>query len=392
MDNLVAYLDSKEEQIEFESFTYYPLLFLKMIFFNFQPLNADSTKIVKFNHYLRKFLHWFSMFSCFFIAFQVSAYSFFNSDDADSVLRGISDASTSLLMAFKGLTIFLRKDTIWTMLLDLKAFFEYRRNENKNFKMKSYLDEFLRIVKMYAAIFISGNLIVAIPWLPYFLGLKAEFVARFWFPFDSHQPEIFPFALMWMDVGAYMLLSFLVSSDVLLYMLVSVLSMEYDLLKHDLMKAKFELKREQRNKVRRIIDSHNKLNEFSDKLQKIFEPTFLFSFTISSLNMCVLSVQILFGKMDILMYMFTIACLAITACQIWLLCYYGQKLVDSSVDVADGIFGSDWTDLEDAEFKKDIIMIIRQAQRSKHLTAMGFADINLENFATVTIFDFLIEY
>ena len=40
-------------------------------------------------------------------------------------------------------------------------------------------------------------------------------------------------------------------------------------------------------------------------------------------------------------------------------------------------------DLDDNEFKKNVVLIILRAQRPMRLTAMGFADISLETFATV---------
>ena len=75
-------------------------------------------------------------------------------------------------------------------------------------------------------------------------------------------------------------------------------------------------------------------------------------------------------------------------CQTCVLCYYsyGQKLMDSSVGVADEIYGCDWTDLDDNEFKKQMITVIIRAQKPMRLTAMGFADISLETFTTVKYF------
>ena len=44
--------------------------------------------------------------------------------------------------------------------------------------------------------------------------------------------------------------------------------------------------------------------------------------------------------------------------QIWLLCSYGQKLIDSSSAVADEIYGCDWTDLDNNELKKQMIIVM----------------------------------
>ena len=101
--------------------------------------------------------------------------------------------------------------------------------------------------------------------------------------------------------------------------------------------------------------------------------------------MCAISFHFLFFATDLAMLMFDIAYLITIAFQVWLLCYFGQKLIDSSAAVAEGIYESDWMDIDDDEVKKYVVVIMLRAQRPKKLSAMCYADISLETFTTVRL-------
>ena len=142
-------------------------------------------------------------------------------------------------------------------------------------------------------------------------------------------------------------------------------------------------KHERRDKMKDLINRHNNLLEIIEKLKLIFEPSCLFSFVLSSVIMCIVSFVFLTIMDDLLSCMFYVVYIVLAGSQIWLLCYFGQKLLNSSVGVANQIYECEWTELDDNDFKKQIIVIIARAQRPEILTAMGFADISLETFTTV---------
>ena len=162
--------------------------------------------------------------------------------------------------------------------------------------------------------------------------------------------------------------------------------MEFDFLTNDLKFIKLKSKDELAVKMADFFDCHDILFDICDKLKIIFEPILFCNFLVSSLIMCVASFQLLTTASDSLTYLVDVNCLGLFASQIWLLCYLGEKLIDSSTHVADEIYGCDWTNLGDNEFKKQMIIIMIRAQRPMKLTAMGFADISLETFAAVKYF------
>ena len=201
------------------------------------------------------------------------------------------------------------------------------------------------------------------------------YFSNYWFPFDAYRLEAFPFAQIWVHWITYLLVSLLLASDLLLYLIIIIISMEFDFLRNNLKSLKSESKDEGKFKIKSFVERHNKLFELSDKLQRIFEPFFLYNFITSSVIMCIISFHFLFCATEPVVYTFDVFYFVNISGQIWLLCYFGQKLIDSSNAIADGMYESDWTNLDDNEVKSEVELKDRSysAQwvllifRSKHL-------------------------
>ena len=377
-----------EKEINYDSFFKFPLLFRQLVQFDLRPLSENATSRMKIEYFARKCINLFRLATCVFIPLQYFAFGVTHSDNLYFVVRAISDTSTAILLTLKGLTIILRKNDIQKIIEELKLLDETQNIEGEKFKKRKYLEGYHRVVKFCFGIFISANLIFASLWFPYLVTGRIIYVAYLWFPFDEYRLEMFPFAQIWMQWIVYVTMSFFVTSDLLLYSLITVISMEFVFLKKNInLFLKSDSKDERMVKIKSFIDRQNKLFELCDKLQQIFEPIFLFNFVISSVIMCIVSFHLLFGSTDPANYIFEIIYFITIGGQIWLLCYFGHKLIDSSTAaIADGIYDQDWMDLDDNEFKKNVVLIILRAQRPMRLTAMGFADISLETFATVRYF------
>ena len=357
-----------EKEINYDSFFKFPLLIRQLVQFDLRPLSENATSRMKIEYFARKCFNLFRLATCVFIPLPCIAFGVTHSDNFDFVVRAISDTSTAILLTLKGLTIVVRKNDIQKIIEELKLLDDTQNIEGEEFKKRKYLEGYHRVVKFYFGIFISANLIFVI----------------LWFPFDEYRLEMFPFSQIWIQWNIYIAVSFFVTSDLLLYSLITVISMEFDFLKKSVnFLLKSDSKDERMVKIKSFIDRHNKFFELCDKLQQIFEPIFLFNFVISSVIMCIVSFHLLFGSTDPANYMFDIFYIVTIGGQIWLFCYFGHKLIDSSFAIADGIYDQDWMDLDDNEFKKNVVLIILRAQRPMRLTAMGFADISLETFATV---------
>lgn len=212
-----------------------------------------------------------------------------------------------------------------------------------------------------------------------------ELALKFWFPFDPFSSIGFPIAAFWMDFIIWDSIVFLVGSDALLYALITVLAMEFDTLKIDLVNLNSILTHDRTNRIRCLIDHHNELLDIGEKLQKIYSVTMLVSCAVSSILMCLIAFQITIAEAQISIYVVYIPYMMGMGGQVFLLCYFGQMLIDASASVADGAYICGWENFESCSFNKQLVLIMSRSQQVMRLTAMDFADISLTTFSTVCI-------
>lgn len=190
--------------------------------------------------------------------------------------------------------------------------------------------------------------------------------------------------MLWIDYIAYFLLMFLLASDSLLYALITMISMEFEILKSDLLEINLVPKPRRTEKMNELTDHHNKLLDISDTLQNIYSLTFLLALAISSVILCAVVFQLSIVSVNFETTSFYVPYIFLLGGQIYLLCLFGQKLIDASESVGDGIFYSGWEDTDDNSFKRRFILLILRSHRAKKLSAMGFADIALKSFTSVS--------
>lgn len=173
---------------------------------------------------------------------QIIAYGVVHSHSLSVVVQAIFHTSTVLLIASKMLTTFVYKEDIRIILNELKSMFGRQMSEKDKFKVKKCLNEYYRVVKSYFGIHIFAKIFVTVPLILYLTSGKTIFFVNSWFLFDEFRKENFPFALLWQNWNAYVLLRVFLASDSLFYAIVTVFSMEFDILKIDFMNIKIVLK------------------------------------------------------------------------------------------------------------------------------------------------------
>ena len=371
-----------EDEINFESFIKFPLFFFRLVLIDFEVLSDDASFKMKFKFYARQFLSWLFLLSCIVGVLQFMAFGIVNSDNFNIVIRAISDTSTQALLIVKGSFIILNKTKIRSILEKIKTLINCRENRNEDQKMTKHLDGYYQFTKINAVMNIMAYFIIAFPMLYFLTTGKEVILLRLWFPFETNHR--FAITQMWTCFAVCVAITFFMAADSLLYSLVTIISMEVDFLTTNLKDLKEMSKSERETKMAYFVNRHNELHEAIDKLKIIFEPSFLYNFILCSLILCIVCFDILTTANDPVLYAFDVIYFGIVGGHIWQLCYFGQKLTNSTDAVHKRIYECDWTDLDDNKFKKQFIIIMARAQRSERLTAMGFADISLETFAAVT--------
>ena len=374
-----------EDEIDFDSFVRFALLLYKILIFDFAPLQEDASFWKRTLYFIRD-VYVRIYLVCFILCFiSMIAFGVVNSDDFASAATAIPNATITLLISLKAWIIFLRKKDIWDILQEMKKMFDRRIGQNQKYEVKKYLDNYHRYIGTYAGVYGVFIFPIALPVVPYLLYGSFTMSVNYWFPFDIYRQETYPIYLIWTDWNAVNLSVAILAADAMLFCLITMIAMEFEVLKIDLQNIKHIKISERQQRIADLTYHHNRLVDMSDKLQEIFDLTFLYSLVISSLVMCFIAFELSLASANVATYAYYMPFLCMTVGLIFLLCVFGQKLIDSSEAVAEGIYDSGWEDFHEHAFKKQFILILLRAQKAKKFTAMNFATISLPSFTTVSL-------
>lgn len=372
------------EEINFQSFLKYSLFLSRTVCLHFAPLEKSSSFRKKFKYYL---LHVYVRFVLIFMLWGVVSFLikvYVTNANLAADFMAIPNATTSFVIFSKfALTVYNRK-AIWIIIQELESVYKSQNKDFVNDKVKKDLQNYFLVCKIYSAILLSSCIQMLQNIFPFLIYGKVELPVDYWYPFDAHRQENFPYAFGWsLYVGTLYSLT-LLASDLLLLAFINVLVVEFKVLKININKLKFIADDEKKEQLKTLIIHHNKLLTLSKKLQDIYGPTYLISFVMSSLIMCFVAFQLSTGSVtENEHYLFFVAYMFMICGQVFLQCFSGQKLIDSSIDVADAAFDSGWDEIDDNKLKKHFVIVIMRAQLRNGLTAMKFVEVSLEVFIKV---------
>lgn len=379
----IKMFNTPEDEIDFNSFMKFSAVCYNYVLFDFKPLSENASWIERIRHFGKVNFFRFCI-ACFCVAeTSLVAFSILIASDFVEASANVPNVVTVVLIIVKAVVNLVRRKDIWILFGELQGIFDTRNGENAKYKIKEYLDGYHNFIKAYGLTILFVFLPIAMPVVNFLIYGTMKLTVNYWFPFEAFIPENFPFALAWVLFIAYNCLVQMLAADALLYALITVVAMEFDILKLDLVNLKFSTAGQRLEKFNHLILRHNKLLDIGDQLQDIYGITFLLTFGISSLVLCFVAFH-LSTAADLAAYAFYVPYMCMICGQVLLLCVFGQKLFNSSEEVADGIYTCDWEQFKDETFKKEMILMILRSRRAKKLTAMNFADVSLPSFTTVS--------
>jgi odorant receptor len=373
-----------QEKVEFSSFVKFPLLCFKFAIFDVHPINVDATFAQKLDYIARKCYFVLCMLGFCLCFFSMAMFTVANFENFVEASANIPNVMAGLLIFLKAVAVFLEKNEISMIFVELSECCDKHTDEVSQNKMRTYLNRYLRTIKVYAVTMVFVYLPLLIPVFDFMVRGTMKLPINYWLPFNEKQPVIFSSVVLWIEFFSYQMLVFLLACDSLLYAIITVVAMEFDFLSTDLVNLKLTEKHEKQKMIKSLVERHNKLLELSDRLQNIFALTFLCCFVISSLVMCFIAFQ-LSTATEISAYGFYIPYLLMIVGQIWLLCSHGQKIIDSSQAVSDAVYDCGWENFNDPILTKQLLLMMIRAQKAKKLTAMNFGNVSLESFNSVSL-------
>lgn len=374
-----------EEKINFHSFIKFSLFLFRAIFLELNPLKENSTLREKFVYFARDFGFKMVLLTYGLTIASYTTYVIVNRDNFEDASGSIPNIVAVVLLGCKTITTSYCRENLLEIFQELSLIMDSSSRDLKIYKRKPYLDAYHRTVLIYSGAFASASLSAFTEIIPFILNGTTHLPVKFWYPFDMHQKEFFPLAWLWVNwVGTTCLLG-LLASDTLLYGLITVIAMEFDFLKRDIMELDFGKYQDEDNKsFKSLIERHKKLFEIGEKLQKIYSFAFFLVYVISSI-VSSFAVFKLLTVTDKSSFAFYICFMSIISAQVLLFCFYGQKLIDASESISDAVYNCGWENLDDNKKKKQYGLMIMRSQKALRLTAMNFVDVSLES-STLVIF------
>ena len=375
----------EKEKILIEDFKSFSDNFFKPSAFNLATIsNAKNSRELR-KILLSDFFFWFSAINVYLLVMCSATSALRKSLSMASFTFALPQLSSTSMVIFKCATVYRNKSNISEVFNKMSRVFPKEKKLQQKYNIRRYYKSYSRFARIYAFLFmVPCILVLTVPLIKMVTSGVATLPLNIWLPFDYDSNAVYVIAYLWTIWTCSNSVIFLIAIDTLMFVLISLVSMEFDILKIDLVNLK-DLEASQAGiKTAQLVERHNVLINCGKTLERIFSPSFLYNFVLSSFVICLTAFQYTTSK-DIFERIFNGSYCAAMLNQILLLCYFGQKVIDSSESIAGGAYDSGWEKIKNIKVTKALYMIIHRAQTPNKLTAMGFKEISLISFTTVKV-------
>lgn len=239
-------------------------------------------------------------------------------------------------------------------------------NVRKVFKSYKWKEQFYSSV-----VFSVGFAFILLPVLRFFLtGIWINKLPHeTWLPYNVSSPLNYNLTLLWVNFIVFLAVTTLVGSDTTLYLVITLISMQFDILCR-------KLREMEKDTFSDLVKFHQTLIRLSDNVEEIFSLSIFFEFG-SSILICFVGYEVsIDASMDSLIRnpIFLIAEMV----QIFVLCYYGSKLMNASERVTDSLYSSCWYIDDNLRLKNSIILMLQRSQKPSVISVEKFSIISLK--------------
>jgi Zn-dependent protease with chaperone function len=285
------------------------------------------------------------------------------------------------LIIFRNLVVIFNRRDIIEICDSLREIFPKTRADQQKYKIRNFQRIFTLLCRILYSLAIIGCLMYTLEGITSFLlfGTKR-------FAFDLYIPVEHESLYIHLPIMAYLVYTpitvFIMQcvNDIFIALIILGLAQGFEILAEDLS----DLLNDQNVKVKDfklLVDRHNQLIALGKSIQKVFSPALLFMFVVSSIMLCFNGFVILMST-GVLRVTFIISG-SFMVVYTFMQFYCGQKLIDSSVKVADAVYDSNWEGIKEVKVQKCVALIVLRAQNAISLNGCGFFIVNYETFTAV---------
>ncbi|CAK1589775.1 unnamed protein product [Parnassius mnemosyne] len=210
------------------------------------------------------------------------------------------------------------------------------------------------------------------------------------YPFNSYDIRYWPFVYMHQFWSGCVVMLDTYSADYLLFTFCTYIRIHFRLLQYDMgniipglgNNTAISFRDEVfKNKFVNLVKRHQMCIRSVYLLEAIYTKSILYNFLSSSILICLTGFNVVAIEDMALIFTFLIF-LSTCLLQVYLLCFFGDMLMQSSTAVCDAAYNCSWYSA-DAVIGKSMLIVLTRAQKPCKLTAMGFADVNLMAFTSI---------
>lgn len=381
--NILNILGINLDVLKLEDFCKIPIVVLKFLGFEWDEENTENmTRKQKFWRILRKIYFGICVGILLITQCLYAAFLIIHRDDPRMILRTTPNVCNNMFLFYRFMIICMNRRKLKIFLRLNNEVLPKNCNDQDIHNVRKYHKMLVRREIINAVICIVPIILAVLDFIISYIKNGTEhFRVEIYIPFDHTKGINYLIACLLMLYTACLSTSTLFVGDWILYSFLIILSMNFDIVGRRF-KIILNNSNVQIDDVKRVVYQHVKLIEASNLLGSIFSSVLLINFTYGSFIMCLMCFQlvVLSDPTQFLIYM---AMLALITCQIYLLCYHGQKLIDSSTNICNEIYDSNWYSIKDLRVKRMIIRIMQISSRNKKMSAMGYVDICHATFTTV---------
>lgn len=369
--------------MEFSSFFEFTLKLYKIIGLDLKVCQEEKSFIKIIKTLLRNFWFWILVIWLAFLAFLSGTFSYLNFDDLSLSPAATANYFIVNIIVGKNICIWWNREKIIQLIKELQ---DESKSWTKNLEseeiVKNVLKGFKIFFKVYFGIIVFTNVLFAIS--PIFDLILSGFVDLtlphpIWLPYEINTVISFLLSHAIIAISSVLTDTFLVCSDLILYALIVVLSLEFDILGNDL--KNFDVKTGH-GSIKDLVNRHCRLLSISEKLESSFSAANFILFVGSSIFLCFPAFQIVSSDESFVVLKFSFYFMT-SLLTIYIACYGGDKLINSSLEVSEKSFLCDWYNCDNKSIKISLMMIQLRARKPVKLTALKFSNISIESFSTV---------
>lgn len=304
-----------------------------------------------------------------------------NYDDFFGVLRALPNISNIIFIVIRCFILRHNNSKIRVMCKDLKDIYEVLMMKHDR-QAQNYLYRSNIFQRTCIGILVSTQLLQVCEFISNYIYHGTDiFTLEIWLPFD-HESDLKYFAsCLWISWSGFFCSSALFIGDWVIYTIITLTSLEFDYIGRK-MKELLNNPKVKLGDLSAILNHQNKLIEVCNQLESIVSESLLNNFLQSIVLICLISFQLAILKDPLQLIVYGLV-LIIVSFQIFMLCFHGQMLINSSSNIANEIYDSDWHSIEDMKVKRAIPLMLQISQREKCVTAFGFKRISIETLTLV---------